>query len=235
FSVFVRSFFLADPEFPRRLRVSGYGRSLDFLQYLFKKYAQSELTKESDRNMAIRSLMDRMGRVFVTEHRYGIFASFRFRLLLWRPDPGNDNGRHVVDNQELPSWSWMTYSRIRFFDTTSPVLHVPTDAALTFSQNPCVLFIRVRRLKDCTTEHEGRECSILDAKEEPVGVVWFDTMTRSNISLQECVVVGREAGDSEMTYILLVEVFSKNSYKRVGVGKIKARCISERYWNGELS
>ncbi|KAF2401674.1 HET-domain-containing protein [Trichodelitschia bisporula] len=232
----VRSYFLADPEFPLRLRVSGYSRSLDFLQYLFVKYAQSKITKESDRNMAIWSLMERMGSIFSTEHRYGIFKSFRFRLLLWRPGPGNDDGRHVVDNQELPSWSWMRYSRIRFSDTTSPVLHVPTDAAFAFSyKNPCVLFIRVRRLKDCTTEHEGRECSILDAKEEPVGFVWFDTMTRSNISLQECVVAGRAANDSEMIYILLVEVFSKNSYKRVGVGKIKARCISERYWNGELS
>src|ERR1700712_3746033 len=55
-----REHFLVDPEFPKRLQSAGYSRTIDFLQFLFEKYAQSGLTKKSDRVIAISSLVKRM-------------------------------------------------------------------------------------------------------------------------------------------------------------------------------
>ncbi|KAF2395611.1 HET-domain-containing protein, partial [Trichodelitschia bisporula] len=237
----IKEYFLLDPRFPERLYSSGYMRSLDFIQHLFEKYAQYQLTNESDRNIAILSLMKRMSDVFRTGHRYGIFEYFRFRLLLWRPGPQSNDGKNVVDTQKLPSWSWMRYSQILFFETWSLSLEVPRNGAFEFSyEQQCVLSIRVRQLKDYTMKQQGSENFILDAKSEHVGVLWFDTMTDASIPIQKCVIVGRESSgesqDSEKTcYILLVgDMTSEKSYKRVGVGKIKARCISKRYWDGEL-
>ncbi|PMD51074.1 HET-domain-containing protein [Hyaloscypha bicolor E] len=55
-----REHFLVDPEFPSRLYISGYSRTIDFIYFLFEKYAQSGLTAKSDRVVAISGLVKRM-------------------------------------------------------------------------------------------------------------------------------------------------------------------------------
>jgi hypothetical protein len=108
--------FLLDPKFPDRLTKSGYVPKVDFLKFLFKKYSQSGLTERSDRDVAIRGLIKRMQDVFKSEGRYGIFKCFLHRLLLWqRSDEVMPETVHKdYKDQELPSWSWMTFSGINF-------------------------------------------------------------------------------------------------------------------------
>jgi hypothetical protein len=77
-----RQYFLINSEFPIRLQKSGYVRIINFLQFLFKKYAQSGLTKKSDKIVTISSLMKRMKGVFKTKYSYGVFEAFLPRLLL---------------------------------------------------------------------------------------------------------------------------------------------------------
>ena len=61
------------------------------------------------------------------------------------------------------------------------------------------------------------------------------------LHLKYCVVIGMEAGprkaDAEQTYYILLlreQISSRNEYKRVGVGKIKARYVSQGYREGKL-
>lgn len=73
-----------------------------------------------------------------------------------------------------------------------------------------------------------------------MGNLWFDmqTDTHSNICTMRCVViwVGKhEEEDGKTCYILLVEETSSvNAYKRVGLGRIGARYVSEMRCEGKL-
>ena len=232
-----REYFILDPEFPERLSRSGYIRTIDFIQFLFEKYAQSSLTKKSDRDVAISGLVKRMERVLDTECIYGVFQSFLPRLLLWRrPDKTDGNETHYKD-QDLPSWSWMTYSRIHFHPVEG-TLKVPVAADLRFATERKVLLVQVRAFQNCRMERKGSQYTIVDADSKDVGNLCFDMTT--TVHFQHCVVIGMELGDYEDAekdyHILLVrKIGLENQYERVGLGKTKARCISKECCEGELS
>jgi len=79
-----REYFLLTQNFRYVSKNSGYIHTIDFIQFLFEKYAQSGPTKKSDRVVAISGLVKRMEGVFGTKCRYGVFEAFLPRLLLWR-------------------------------------------------------------------------------------------------------------------------------------------------------
>jgi len=246
-----REHFLLDPKFPSRLRESGYTRTIDFIQFLFEKYAQSALTNESDRVVAISGLVERMEGVFSTKYRYGVFGAFLPRLLLWkRRDEIDRNEIHDKD-QQLPSWSWMTYSRIHFLSIKHR-LKVPSQDDLRFDQDDLrfdtgreidtgrekVLLVQVRVFQNCTTVQKESGYTILDEVSKDVGVLSFDMPTC--VHFQHCVVIGIETGDLEdaerVCHVLLVrKVGMENQFERVGLGEIRASCVSEKYCEGELS
>ena len=76
--------FILEPEFPSCLQTSGYRKIIKFVQSLLEQYAQAGLSKESDREIAISGLLQRMKHVLESECRYGISKCFLSRLLLWR-------------------------------------------------------------------------------------------------------------------------------------------------------
>jgi len=224
--------FLLDPRFPDRLKASGYYRSLDFLQFLFQKYAKCGLTIKADREKAISSLMHHMETVFETEYRYGTFELFLPRLLLWhREIPANEDGHY----DELPSWSWMRYSDIifpgiwklkiadvRYDDRTHDVLQ---DA----------LLVQVRKFKKCRVNSGKGQYWISNDNSEEIGHVWFD---KTDSHFEHCVVVGMEDDDAETdadkTYWVLVVKEEERRFKRVGVGKIMAPYVSKEGDDGQL-
>jgi hypothetical protein len=178
-----------------------------------------------------------MSNVFRTPCSYGIFSCFLHRLLLWRlSDETNDNTMDTVaKNQQWPSWSWMTYSRIEFLPVTQDLV-VPPRSALRFDSAQ-VLFVQIRKLQNCTTKQEGSRHVVLDRVKKNVGELWFETT--ANTQFQRCVVVGVERDrqdDAEKIYhVLLVgERHSDSRYERVGLGQIKARCVSKESWEGRL-
>jgi hypothetical protein len=224
-----REYFLLDPEFPKRLSELDYLRTIDFIQFLFEKYAQSDLTKKSDREIAVSGLVERMESVLKTECRYGVFQSFLSRLLLWRRSTNtNGNETHYKD-QHLPSWSWMTYSHIHF-EPVKRQLKVPAAADLRFDTERKVLLVQVRVFQNCRMKRKESQYTILDAESKVVGGLWFDMTTI--VPFEYCVVIAK---DAENYYILLVrKIGLENQYERVGLGKIKARCISKEYYEGKL-
>jgi len=98
-----RQFFILDPNFPRRLNESGFYRTVNFVQYLFTIYSTSGLSFDIDRDVAIYSLLKRIGKVLKTEVRYGIFRSFISSLLLWRRTYKNKTARISYGKRTVPS------------------------------------------------------------------------------------------------------------------------------------
>jgi hypothetical protein len=174
-----------------------------------------------------------------TKCRYGVFEAFLSRLLLWRRRDETDGNETDYKDQHLPSWSWMTYSRIRFL----PIMHIlefPAKGDLRFdAKREIVLLVQVRAFQNCTMGRNGSGYTILDADSKNIGVLWFDMTT--NVYFQHCVVIGMDAEafvkDAERTYYILLvrKLCLENQYERVGLGKIKSSCVSKEYCEGELS
>ena len=174
--------FLLDPKFPDRLQKGGYFRSVQFLQFLFRQYAKSGLTKTEDRVIAIHGLIERMGTIFGTEARYGTFALFLHRLLLWLPlDEKNCKTAHETF-PNIPSWSWMRYHGVKFLSISK--LKVADVRFGTGPQGASTLVTEIREFQDCeieqkpTKHEEDHEYSeyfrVLDGNGGEVGSVSFD-------------------------------------------------------------
>lgn len=218
---------MLDPRFPKRLNSSGYKRTIKFVQSLFIQYAQAGLSKESDREVAISGLLQRMDHAFESEHRYGIFACFISRLLLWRVSgSGNGNGANTgAVDRSLPSWSWMTHNRIEFFpDGWIKIL----ERSIKFGSG-VELLAPIRRLQNCRIKQRGSRHIIQENSTHDVGELWFDG--QASTALGECVVVGMQ--DPDNCFILLLSTYDHH-YQRVGAGHIKARYLSKDYWKGTI-
>jgi len=222
-------FFVLDHKFPDRLENSGYWSTIMFVQSLFKKYAQAGLSKESDREIAISGLLQRMQHALKSECRYGIFECLLSRLLLWRVS-GNVDGRTVyagtVDHQ-LPSWSWMTRNRIEFFPDEK--IRILERGGIRFGSGR-ELFAQIRRLQNCKIKQRGSQHVIKDNDNHDVGELWFDRP--ASTAAGDCVVVGMQ--DPDNCLILLVSKAYDYHHRRVGAGQIKACCLSKDPWEGTI-
>jgi hypothetical protein len=235
-----RQNYVLDPSFPDRLLTSGYDRTVDFIQFLSKKYAQNALTNPSDREVAISGLIKRIERASSTEGSYGIFSRFLSRLLLWQRSD-NNTADEAYEDQQLPSWSWMRYSGIDFLAT--PRLMVPPPAELRFdAKRKDALLVQIRDFEDCEFQIQETECTVIHKESrEKAGTLWFDIVL--GIHFQYCVVIGMANGEIDNNdhpnttyYILVVRgKSSENEYERVGIGKIEARCVSRVFRKVKLT
>jgi hypothetical protein len=235
-----KDYFSQDPVFPRRLNEAGYDRTVSFLRDLFSEYAQFGITKDGDRDIAISGLASRMNEVWDTTWAAGIFLCFAARLLLWKPRDGYARFSRVV-----PSWSWMTYTSIDFDFLPIKRLKVPPPTELRFevssSQQPRML-ARVRAVQGCELQDKGGKFEIHDKYSKSVGSCWLDDAT--NRLLQYCVVLGMDGtgqehkkADTEIEYYILVlgEGSGQNEFKRIGVGRLMACCVSKGYTEASLT
>lgn len=226
-----KQYFLLDPKFPDRLTRSGYYRTVQFLQYLFQQYARCGLSLSLDREIAISGLMERMKRVFQTEQKHGVFARYLAGLLLWRRSEESTTGG-VFEDQ--PSWSWMRYTAIEFERVPHDIL-VADDATLRFSAEEKALVVKFRSFQNCTVEHGTG--AVLIAESRIMGTWWFETTLDPKLK-QNVVVVGVEVQkrrDLDKTcWVLVTQKSSEDQYRRVGIGKIEARYISEEGHEGRL-
>ncbi|KAK3380806.1 heterokaryon incompatibility protein-domain-containing protein [Podospora didyma] len=237
---FGKQYFILDPNFPSRLNNSGFMRTVDFVRFLFKKYSISGLTVETDRDVAIYSLVKRMGDVLATEVRYGIFRCFLGSLLLWRQTHENETQPISYQGRTVPSWSWMAYSGgIDFLSDAKEDLTIPPRADLDFTEGGKALKVKVRRFgENCRMEQKGKEHAIIDGVEKRVGSVWFNVADR--FEFEYCVVVGMREDDKredpEKTYYVLVigKKDGDGGYKRLGVGMVEVQYVSSDCNDGTL-
>lgn len=123
--------FIIDPYFPSRLKKAGYYRCLEFIQFLLDEYSKWELTYKSDRDTAIRSLLERMSRELATDVKYGIARCFIGSLLLWKRTAKDMTLPINFERRTVPSWSWMAYDgSIEFIDKFRYDLRIPQSTDL---------------------------------------------------------------------------------------------------------
>ncbi|KAK3358239.1 heterokaryon incompatibility protein-domain-containing protein [Lasiosphaeria hispida] len=228
-----KQYFILDPNFPSRLNRSGYTRTIDFVQFLFKNYSTSCLTFETDREFAIHSLVERAGEVLQTEVRYGVFRCFLGSLLLWKRTQENKSPPIPYKVRTVPSWSWMAYSGgIDFISDAKRDLMVPDYQDLDFADGGQALNVKVRQFGgNCRLSKKGEEHAIVDGAKE-VGSVWFDVADQIQLEDCNCVVVsmpkdGKKYGPRKTYHILIIrKKIRDREYERVGVGKVEAQYVS---------
>ncbi|KAK3391247.1 heterokaryon incompatibility protein-domain-containing protein [Podospora didyma] len=235
-----KQYFILDPNFPRRVRESGFQRTADFVQFLFRKYSTSCLSFATDRDVAIYSLVECMGQVLETEVRYGIFHRFFSSLLLWRRTYKNKTPPIPYEDRTVPSWSWMAYSGgIEFIADSTQVLMVPRRVDLGFNKDGEALNVQVRKFGgNCRVEDKGEEHAIVDGTEQ-VGSLWLDVADQIRLEDCSCVVVSiarDKKEDARKTCHVLViwEKAGGGGYERVGVGKVEAQYVSSDCVAGTL-
>ncbi|KAF7502881.1 hypothetical protein GJ744_004950 [Endocarpon pusillum] len=214
-------YYILDPAFPSRLKQSGYKRTIEFIQYMFKKYAQAGLSKRSDKEVANLGLLERIQHVLDSEYVYGTFSCFLSRLLLWRVSSTTRNAADDSEDVNLPSWSWMSHDQIDFFPEESILVPVGINK-FHLKQ----LQVEVFELLGPLVEVEHNEGHLAWHEDgEEAGTFWFDTHEKTPI--RNCVVVGRSKSEHNMVFfVLLVTGTDENRYKRFGVGQVKPKIIS---------
>ncbi|KAF4989251.1 hypothetical protein FDECE_14777, partial [Fusarium decemcellulare] len=226
--------FIMDPYFPSRLKKAGYYRSLEFIQFLFGEYSQCGLTYKSDREMAISSLLERMGHELDTSVRYGIIRCFLGSLLLWKRTakemtPPIDFGQRMV-----PSWSWMAYDgNIEFIIMFQYELRIPRSTDLEFAQDGKELKVKIRKFQNCRLgENERNNEYTVYHGTEKIGSLWYDM--KGQIEFNHCVVVGasgtgRAVNDPKTYYVVVVqEKPDRGGYVRLGAGTLDEGYLSTK-------
>jgi hypothetical protein len=220
-------FFILDPRFPDRLRTSGYLSTGRFVQDLFTKYAEAGLSKESDREIAISGLLQRMDHAFSCEHRYGIFECFLSRLLLWHllNNVAGSRANTTIEDQRFPSWSWMAHNGIKFFPAEGKIEIRPRSIKFGSGSE---LLVPIRHLRDWKIEQRRSQHIIQDNDNNDVGELWFDG--QASTTAEDCVIIGTQGRDK--CFILILSKINDNHHRRIGAGEIRAHCLSNDHRKG---
>ncbi|KAF2178434.1 HET-domain-containing protein [Zopfia rhizophila CBS 207.26] len=232
---FRKTYFMLDPNFPDRLLKSGEQRTMEFIHFLFENYSERDLTKETDRCVAISGLEASIARARGCRSRYGIFREYLHRNLLWQRPDGKKTQRIGYEPGSVPSWSWMAYGGgIQFMDILFG--DVDWNNELRFNKKPKMegrhaLVTDIGAFRNCSLEQRDTSYAILDLDSNKAerGWIQYDIETSEDLHAERCVVVGRkyhwvERGLSNTKYyILVVRPTSVDAeYRRVGVGWIQS-------------
>ncbi|GAW21861.1 hypothetical protein ANO14919_113870 [Xylariales sp. No.14919] len=217
-----QSQFLGDPNFPRRVLRYFKDERISLIQHLYTLYSALNLTKASDRSVAISGLLKRLSRTFSMRVDYGIFWKYFERLILWRARATKSLSRiDYANNQSVPSWSWMAYSgAIGYPDIPFGKVEWTRDLRNPFvAETPegvcdAILVARARKLTIQFSDLRDRVTLDLDISSDFEGGQW------------RCITVGKQKVGKEVRnvphYVLLVRPSpisqSPGVYERVGVG-----------------
>ena len=230
--------FKLDPIFPHLLYKAGFALTMRFLLFFLADYSRRGLSKSSDRAVAISGLVARIQEVLGCETRYGIFAFFLHRTLLWQRSSLQKMKRIDYRDSKVPSWSWMAYEGgIQFTEVPFGNLDLFND--LEFApQNKTALITKVWEFQDCYLGEVMPETSchqILDSRGTERGWIMYDVEDGEDLGGERGVVVARchkSSSDSQQLdnweyYILVVRQIA-GEYERVGIGRVQRGCISRQ-------
>ncbi|CAG9984190.1 unnamed protein product [Clonostachys byssicola] len=245
--------FIIDSYFPSRLKKAGYYRCLEFIQFLLEEYSKCGLTYKSDRDIAIRSLLERMGRELATDVRYGIVRCFIGSLLLWKRTAKEMTAPIKFERRTVPSWSWMAYDgSIEFIDKFRYDLRIPQSLDLGFGQDGKEFEVKIRKFENCHLgENNGdneytieaiHAIEVLHSATKKVGSMWYDMKEKDKIEFNYCVVAGAHGSGSPVnavypkSYLVIVvqETLGGGGYRRIGVGTVYDGYLSTKSEAGRL-
>jgi hypothetical protein len=201
---------------------------VEFIRLLIEHYSERELTKKTDKCVAMSGLHTRIARTIGCDGRYGTLETYLHRNLLWH---ACDRKLKKIEYESyVPSWSWMAYhGGIRFKDEEElPVGQAHWITSLRFDKDrDCnhALIADVRVFKDCKMKFDGVRYAVFDLSETNRGWICYDVEDGKNLLEEHCVVVGSTV-NSENYYILLVRPTTVDGeYERVGMGEVAKNCL----------
>lgn len=226
---------IQDSHFPRVTQKLGPLTIISNIQSLIEKYTKRELTIEQDRRIAFSGLESRLERTFLTVSRFGILGTFLPFLLLWSRLDGDQTPRiEYIEDQKVPSWSWMTYSGAVKFELEASD-SFERARTLDFGYNKHQITGCLGAFQRCRLPG-GASGKIHDMQGNEIGSLICDRDSDSNVSSEKCVVVGRDNrrdGPRRYHFLLVHNKGAENEYERAAVGwihegfvlKLKVRAI----------
>lgn len=224
-----KKYFQLDPIFPNRLRRSGFTVTEDFLRDLLEDYAQRDISKPTDRAVAISGLITRIENALESPVHHGIFEMFRHRNLLWKRCSGQKEMKRIEYEKMPPTWSWMAYQGgIQFLKNGFQELALFQN--LRFERDGRAFATTVWEFVDLSTRLElGNEMrhELLDS-EGWKG--WIDLDEDARLPTERNIVVlakpTKVGTDGCDYYVLLVRPIGSQGkeYERLGMGGIRKEC-----------
>jgi hypothetical protein len=202
---------------------------VEFIHFLFENYSKRELTKDTDRCVAVSGLEARIARALNCNSRYGIFQKHLHRNLLWQVSDRKTKRITYDNNQEVPSWSWMSCSGgVRFPEITMGWVSWAKTLALDAERDSAALIADVYEFRQVTLKPYANHYRISISFGKETGWVEYDVEDGKSGRRDHCVVIGRtEYGTHPKDYYILVVAPTKEDgeYRRVGFGMVGTGCV----------
>lgn len=193
-------------------------------QDVFSTYSRLELTRATDRPVAVAGVARRLAAEIESPVAFGIFARFEWlhRSLLWQR--AGDAPLRYINNQcpQVPTWSWMAYA--------GPIDYVTVSAAAEVDWNSEI---------SLTTSSTGRDelrapvTSFTAEMSRSPNLLVLDTCGMANVQNLKCVVVGkalsrssrcRGEDDEEAYHVIVVSPAQTGTprieYERLGIATV---------------
>lgn len=218
--------FLGDPQFPKLAMAQATASNTrhHVFQAIFSTYSRLELTRATDRPVAVAGVARRLANEIGSPVAFGIFANFEWlhRSLLWQR--AGDTPLQCINNQclHVPTWSWMAY--------TGPIDYV-TVSATEVEWN--------REISLLATTSTGRVeltapiTSFTAEMSRNPNLLVLDACGMANIQNLRCIVVGkalsrssRSQGEDDMEayHVIVVSPAQTGTpcieYERLGIATV---------------
>jgi len=233
-----------DSTFPDRLWNLHKSRKVELIHILNEDYSKRQLTKGTDREVAISGLHNRIADALYCQNRYGIFEPHIHVDLLWQA-VGSNLERIAYPGDRVPSWSWMAYTGgVRFIRIPArETVNWATDLRFD-NDNKSALIASVRIFQNCTTEQENNRHIIWDSRRVKRGWIRYDVETNVDLHGMRCVCLGKFRWRGKLWerqfgrvryYMLVVRPTSVNGeYERIGLGVAETSCVGEKALNMKI-
>jgi hypothetical protein len=215
------------------MQQSGFRATLVFLQSLLEDYSKRSLSEPTDRAVALFGLAARIASALDCKENYGIFDLYLHRNLLWqRSDLQNMIQRIEYKSRNVPSWSWMAYTRgIEFINVNLSQLDVINNLRFD-KRDKQALITNVWEFQDChlkekkKAESQAARREILDSCETERGWIMYNVEGGEDLLSERSVVVGRM--NREYYMLIVRQTAVESEYKRVGTGMVQQGYISRQ-------
>jgi hypothetical protein len=203
-----------------------------FIHFLFENYSKRELTKDTDRCVAVSGLEARIARALKCQSRYGIFQKHLHRNLLWQMLDRKTKRIAYDNNEEVPSWSWMAYSGgVRFMNIVIGSVSWVNALAFDAERDSAALIADVGEFRHVIRKPDANRYTLFDFFGREKGWVRYDIEGGKSGHSNRCVVIGRTEENEENIgkkyyYILVVlPTREDGEFTRIGVGMVRTGCV----------
>lgn len=214
--------FLGDPQFPKLAMVQAATSNAlhHVFQVVFKKYSRLELTRATDRPIAVAGVERRLADEMGSSVTFGVFTSFEYlhRSLLWRR--AGDVLHWIEKNTpRVPTWSWMSFiGPIDYVEITSTEMEWNRDICLSTTEEPAELMAPITTFAAKMLRNPS--------------LLILDYRLTADVENLKCVVIGKELSlspspgnqDDEVCYVLVVSPVQTCGtciqYERLGVATL---------------